>query len=154
MISQFVLPVGIGDWHFEPNLGGRQRDSVISLRTRLTATQPNRSRLRPYNPAGNPAFRDCRATADTFARAQPDRAAMACCHRARIQATLKPKCLAPATSNPLDETNSTSSFFKPSVFSTSGIAIRVRFEFPRAVNAEGRVEKSIKTGILDQSRQH
>src|SRR5215469_14889065 len=34
------------------------------------------------------------------------------------------------------------------------IAIRVRFEFPRAVNAEGRVEKSIKTGILDQSRQH
>src|SRR6516225_3773347 len=34
------------------------------------------------------------------------------------------------------------------------IAIRVRFEFPRAVNAEGRVEKSIKTGIPDQSRQH
>src|SRR6516165_8919255 len=37
----------------------------------------------------------------------------------RIQATLKPKCLAPATSNPLDETNSTSWFFKPSDFSTS-----------------------------------
>src|SRR6516164_9309389 len=34
------------------------------------------------------------------------------------------------------------------------IAIRMRFEFARAVNAEGRVEKSIKTGVLDQSRQH
>src|SRR6516165_2156298 len=34
------------------------------------------------------------------------------------------------------------------------IAIRMRFEFPRAVNADGRVEQSIKTGVLDQSRQH
>ena len=36
-----------------------------------------------------------------------------------IQATSKPKCLAPATSKLFDETNSTSSFFSLSVFSTS-----------------------------------